>query len=391
MPSRPEETARRGLRATRHSPRAGPKKRATRLMLRTSSLRYQYYEIVAGTCARSGLDRLDRSSADGSIEAGGTNIGQLFVQKRGFFVRLIVDDASRRRRRRRLRRPSENRGENPRARQTIDARSATAHNTDMEGSNDSVVRPSSPRILAFVPVSLRLPSASRVAFAACRPDRRFEIPNTTAPPPPPRFAASARHRPGDSRRDHRDRVRHLRHAHGHHHRRRRDPRVGPRGRSRRRPGPLASERRVVRARCAVRRRRVRPGRTRPMHRLLRRRRRRPHLARTAPRAHPGRRRRRPRRRRDGAAVGNRRRVSATPRRRSPPRLRPARTQPAARHRRGRRRRSFYSPTDPLALAGWELCNEAEALAPGAACTAVCWRRPVRSTTRAPSPPRSPWG
>jgi WD40 repeat protein len=36
---------------------------------------------------------------------------------------------------------------------------------------------------------------------------------------------------------------------------------------------------------------------------------------------------------------------------------------------------FYSPTDPLALAGWELCNEAEALSPGAACTAVCWRRP----------------
>ena len=47
-----------------------------------------------GAVARDrGLDRLDRSSADGFIEAGGKNIGQLFVQKRGFFVRLIVQHA----------------------------------------------------------------------------------------------------------------------------------------------------------------------------------------------------------------------------------------------------------------------------------------------------------
>ena len=34
---------------------------------------------------------------------------------------------------------------------------------------------------------------------------------------------------------------------------------------------------------------------------------------------------------------------------------------------------FYSPSDPLALAGWELCNESEALRPGARCVAVAWR------------------
>ena len=56
--------------------------------LSTSSLR------MSRALARDrGLDRLDRSSADGFIEAGGTNIGQLFVQKRGFFVRLIVQHA----------------------------------------------------------------------------------------------------------------------------------------------------------------------------------------------------------------------------------------------------------------------------------------------------------
>ena len=37
---------------------------------------------------------------------------------------------------------------------------------------------------------------------------------------------------------------------------------------------------------------------------------------------------------------------------------------------------FYSPTDVLALSGWELCNEAEALTPGAACTALAWCRPT---------------
>jgi nucleoporin SEH1 len=37
---------------------------------------------------------------------------------------------------------------------------------------------------------------------------------------------------------------------------------------------------------------------------------------------------------------------------------------------------FYSPTDTLALSGWELCNEAEALVPGAACTALAWCRPT---------------
>ena len=34
---------------------------------------------------------------------------------------------------------------------------------------------------------------------------------------------------------------------------------------------------------------------------------------------------------------------------------------------------FYSPSDPLALTGWELCNESEALRPGARCVAVAWR------------------
>ena len=37
---------------------------------------------------------------------------------------------------------------------------------------------------------------------------------------------------------------------------------------------------------------------------------------------------------------------------------------------------FYSPADALALAGWELCNEAEALKPGAACTALAWCPPT---------------
>ena len=34
---------------------------------------------------------------------------------------------------------------------------------------------------------------------------------------------------------------------------------------------------------------------------------------------------------------------------------------------------FYSPSDPLALTGWELCNESEALRPGARCVALAWR------------------
>ena len=260
----------------------------------------------------------------------------------------------------------------------------------------------SPRFLAFVPVSLRLPSASRVAFAACRPDRRFEIPNTTAPPPPPRFAASARHRPGDSRRDHRDCVRHLRHAHGHHHRRRRDPRVGPRGRSRRRPGPLASERRVVRARRAVRRRRVRPGRTRPMHRLLRRRRRRPHLARGTRRA-----------------SGFANRPARPPRPPPPPPSPPPKTAPPF----GNRRRVLATPPSPFATSPSPRQNTAcsspparttasfvfiprriPSRSPGGNCATRRRRsRPARrappsvgdalvhSTTRAPSRPRSPWG
>lgn len=53
-----------------------------------------FFSFFSRLVARDrGLDRLDRSSADGFIEAGGTNIGQLFVQKRGFFVRLIVQHA----------------------------------------------------------------------------------------------------------------------------------------------------------------------------------------------------------------------------------------------------------------------------------------------------------
>ena len=37
---------------------------------------------------------------------------------------------------------------------------------------------------------------------------------------------------------------------------------------------------------------------------------------------------------------------------------------------------FYSPADTLALAGWELCNEHEALTPGARVTALAWCRPA---------------
>lgn len=37
---------------------------------------------------------------------------------------------------------------------------------------------------------------------------------------------------------------------------------------------------------------------------------------------------------------------------------------------------FYAPTEALALRGWELTNEAEALTPGAACAAMAWRRPT---------------
>ena len=36
---------------------------------------------------------------------------------------------------------------------------------------------------------------------------------------------------------------------------------------------------------------------------------------------------------------------------------------------------FYSPADQLALHQWELCNESEALRPGAACSGVAWRVP----------------
>ena len=37
---------------------------------------------------------------------------------------------------------------------------------------------------------------------------------------------------------------------------------------------------------------------------------------------------------------------------------------------------FYAPENALALLGWELTNEAEALAPGAECAAMAWRRPT---------------
>ena len=251
----------------------------------------------------------------------------------------------------------------------------------------------SPRILAFVPVSLRLPSASRVAFAACRPDRRFEIPNTTAPPPPPRFAASARHRPGDSRRDHRDRVRHLRHAHGHHHRRRRDPRVGPRGRSRRRPGPLASERRVVRARS----RRAPPSRSpRPNTADAS-----PPPTSTASSASGANRPARPPRPpppppspppKTAPPFGNRRRVSATPP--SPfatspsPRQNTACSSPPARTTASF---VFIPRRIPSRSPGGNCATRRRRSRPARRAPPSVGDAPVRSTTRAPSPPRSPWG
>ena len=37
---------------------------------------------------------------------------------------------------------------------------------------------------------------------------------------------------------------------------------------------------------------------------------------------------------------------------------------------------FYAPENALALLGWELTNEHEALAPGAECAAMAWRRPT---------------
>ena len=43
---------------------------------------------------------------------------------------------------------------------------------------------------------------------------------------------------------------------------------------------------------------------------------------------------------------------------------------------------FYSPADQLALHQWELCNESEALRPGAACSGVAWRVPNAAVTDA---------
>ena len=63
--------------------------RRSQQFFRVASLSCMWFGLSLwwpGAVARDrGLDRLDRPSADGFIEAGGTNIGQLFVQNVVFF------------------------------------------------------------------------------------------------------------------------------------------------------------------------------------------------------------------------------------------------------------------------------------------------------------------
>ena len=203
----------------------------------------------------------------------------------------------------------------------------------------------------------RRPAARARRFVRIAPPPRKSL---TAPPPLLPSSSSperARHGVGDPRRDHRDGLRHLRHAHGHVHVLRRDPRVGSRGgRARRLPRGVAPDLGVGGARRALPRRRLRRRRARPVPRLERRLGRRARVARAPALRRPeGGPRRLPRRARGRRAVGSlcRPRCGASRRveRRAPPRLRAPRRRPGPeRHpralaRRGgrRRRRAILRP------------------------------------------------
>ena len=232
----------------------------------------------------------------------------------------------------------------------------------------------SPRILAFVPVSLRLPSASRVAFAACRPDRRFPNPNDRAPPPPgsQQVHGTALETRGEITATAYDtsgtRMVTTTADGAIHVWDRADGPDGAPGRWRQSAAWSAP-----RSPCARRRafapaehgRCIASSDIDGVVRIWREPPRAPTPAAAAAALAAA---------EAGAAVGNRRRALGAVRRRSPPRLRPARTQPAARHRRGRRRRSFLFPDGSPRARRVGTVQRTEALAPLAACTAVCWRR-----------------